>query len=131
MKKMYKFISFIVLLCLLASPVIAENKISKDPVYHVVLVWLKTYRNQERINKIIGATKELKNIPGVLEINAGKVLRSSRVIVDDTFDVGIIMKFASAEDLENYLIHPLHVKIANEVIKPLANRIVVYDTIIK
>ncbi|MBH32752.1 MAG: stress protein [Gammaproteobacteria bacterium] len=131
MKKKYKFISFIVLLCLLTSPVIAENNISKDPVYHVILVWLKTYRNQERINKIIEATKELKNIPGVLEINAGKVLRSSRVIVDDTFDVGIIMKFASSEDLENYLIHPLHVKIANEVIKPLANRVVVYDTIIK
>ena len=80
---------------------------------------------------MIADASQYSNIPAVLEFNAGIVVRSSRVIVDDTFDVGIIMKFASAEDLENYLIHPLHVKIANEVIKPLANRIVVYDTIIK
>ena len=48
-----------------------------------------------RINKIINASKELKNIPGVLEVTTGKVLRSSRVIVDDTFDVSVIIKFAS------------------------------------
>ena len=76
-------------------------------------------------------SKELKNIPGVLEVSTGKVLRSARVIVDDTFDVSIIIKFASKEYLKDYLVHPIHIKIANEVIKPLANKITVYDTIIQ
>ena len=113
------------------TPSFAEEYNTEEQVYHIVLVWLKTYRNEMRINKIIDASKELKNIPGVLEVSTGKVLRSSRVIVDDTFDVSIIIKFASKEYLKDYLVHPIHVKIANEVIKPLANKITVYDTIIQ
>ena len=113
------------------TPIFADEYDNQEEVYHVVLVWLKTYRNEMRINKIMEASRELKNIPGVLEVSTGKVLRSSRVIVDDTFDVSIIIKFASKEYLEDYLIHPIHVKIANEVIKPLANKITVYDTIIQ
>ena len=42
-----------------------------------------------------------------------------------------IIKFASKDYLKDYLVHPIHIKIANEVIKPLANKITVYDTIIQ
>ena len=115
----------------MSTPSFAEEYNTEEQVYHVVLVWLKTYRNEMRINKIIEASKELKNIPGVLEVSTGRVLRSARVIVDDTFDVSIIIKFASKEYLQDYLVHPIHVKIANEVIKPLANKITIYDTIIQ
>ncbi len=131
MKILNKYISVLIVLGLVCSTSYAEKFKNEDPVYHVVLIWLKTYRNEMRINKIINASKELKNIPGVLEVSTGKVLRSARVIVDDTFDVSIIIKFASKEYLKDYLVHPIHIKIANEVIKPLANKIIVYDTIIQ
>lgn len=131
MKKLNKYISIFIILGLTNIPSFADEYKNEDQVYHVVLVWLKTYRNEMRINKIIEASKELKNIPGVLEVSTGKVLRSARVIVDDTFDVSIIIKFASKEYLQDYLVHPIHVKIANEVIKPLANKITIYDTIIQ
>ena len=131
MKILNKYISVLIVLGLVCSTSYAEEFKNEDPVYHVVLIWLKTYRNEMRINKIINASKELKNIPGVLEVSTGKVLRSARVIVDDTFDVSIIIKFASKEYLKDYLVHPIHIKIANEVIKPLANKITVYDTIIQ
>jgi len=131
MKILNKYISILIILGLMCSTSCAEDFKNEDPVYHVVLIWLKTYRNEMRINKIINASKELKNIPGVLEVSTGKVLRSARVIVDDTFDVSIIIKFASKEYLKDYLVHPIHIKIANEVIKPLANKITVYDTIIQ
>ena len=131
MKILNKYISVLIVLGLVCSTSYAEEFKNEDPVYHVVLIWLKTYRNEMRINKIINASKELKNIPGVLEVSTGKVLRSTRVIVDDTFDVSIIIKFASKEYLKDYLVHPIHIKIANEVIKPLANKIIVYDTIIQ
>ena len=131
MKSISKYISIFITLILISLPLKAEEFKNDEPVYHIVLIWLKTYRNEMRINKIINARKELKNIPGVLEVTTGKVLRSSRVIVDDTFDVSVIIKFASKDYLNDYLVHPIHVKIANEVIKPLANKITVYDTVIQ
>ena len=131
MKSISKYISIFITLILVSLPLKAEEFKNDEPVYHIVLIWLKTYRNEMRINKIINASKELKNIPGVLEVTTGKVLRSSRVIVDDTFDVSVIIKFASKDYLNDYLVHPIHVKIANEVIKPLANKITVYDTVIQ
>ena len=131
MKTLNKYIAILIIIGFVTPSCYAEEFVNEKPVYHVVLIWLKTYRNEMRINKIINASKELKNIPGVLEVSTGKVLRSSRVIVDDTFDVSIIIKFASKEYLKDYLVHPIHIKIANEVIKPLANKITVYDTIIQ
>ena len=131
MKTLNKYIAILIITGLTTSSSYAEEFVNEKPVYHVVLIWLKTYRNEMRINKIINASKELKSIPGVLEVSTGKVLRSARVIVDDTFDVSIIIKFASKEYLKDYLVHPIHIKIANEVIKPLANKITVYDTIIQ
>ena len=131
MKSINKYISIFITLILISLPLKAEEFKNDEPVYHIVLIWLKTYRNEMRINKIINASKELKNIPGVLEVTTGKVLRSSRVIVDDTFDVSVIIKFASKDYLNDYLVHPIHVKLANEVLKPLANKIIVYDTVIQ
>ena len=131
MKILNKYIAILLILGFISSAGHTKEFINEEPVYHVVLIWLKTYRNEMRINKIISASKELKNIPGVLEVSTGKVLRSSRVIVDDTFDVSIIIKFASKEYLKDYLVHPIHIKIANEVIKPLANKITIYDSIIQ
>ena len=129
-----KIIYSILIFTILFSPLsLANEYAAKDPVYHVVLVWLKKYRDNNRISKIIEESKVLEKIPGVLSVNPGKVHRSSRVIVDDTFDVGIIIiiKFATAEDLKNYLIHPIHVKLVNNVIKPLANKVLVYDIVVK
>ena len=131
MKSISKYISIFITLILVSLPLKAEEFKNDEPVYHIVLIWLKTYRNEMRINKIINASKELKNIPGVLEVTTGKVLRSPRVIVDDTFDVSVIIKFASKDYLNDYLVHPIHVKLANEVLKPLANKITVYDTVIQ
>ena len=131
MMTLNKYIAILIIFGFTTSSSYAEEFVNEKPVYHVVLIWLKTYRNEMRINKVINASKELKNIPGVLEVSTGKVLRSARVIVDDTFDVSIIIKFASKEYLKDYLVHPIHIKIANEVIKPLANKITVYDTIIQ
>lgn len=126
-----KYIPIFIVIGLINSPSYADEFLDEKPVYHVVLIWLKTYRNEMRINKIINASRELEKIPGVLEVSTGRVLRSARVIVDDTFDVSIIIKFASKDYLKDYLVHPIHIKIANEVIKPLANKITVYDTIIQ
>jgi len=131
MKKLNTYVVIFIIFGFISSSSYSEELKNENPVYHVVLIWLKSYRNEMRINKIINASKKLKEIPGVLEVSAGKVLRSSRIIVDDTFDVSIIIKFASKEHLKDYLVHPIHIKVANDVLKPLANKIIVYDSIIQ
>ena len=97
---MKKYISILIIVGFMISPCHAEDLAKEEPVYHVVLIWLKTYRNEMRINKIINASKELKNIPGVLEVSTGRVLRSSRVIVDDTFDKLLAINVIYFLDLE-------------------------------
>ena len=95
-------------------------------IHHIVLVWLKlsgspTYRKQ-----IINESHQLKKIPGVISVNAGRSLVSDRAIVDHSFDVGIDIAFESTEELNYYLTHSDHVQFV-ERIKPLVERIVVYD----
>lgn len=95
-------------------------------IHHIVLVWLKlsgspTYRAQ-----IIDESKALEKIPGVISVNAGRSLISDREIVDHSFDVGLDITFETRDELNYYLTHPDHVQFV-ERIKPLVERIVVYD----
>ena len=83
MKSISKYLSIFITLILISLPLKAEEFKNDEPVYHIVLIWLKTYRNEMRINKIINASKELKNIPGVLEVTTGKVLRLSLIHISE------------------------------------------------
>jgi len=60
MKKLNKYISIFIILGLTNIPSFADEYKSEDQVYHVVLVWLKTYRNEMRINKLLMQVKNLK-----------------------------------------------------------------------
>jgi len=93
----------------------------------MVFCWLKNPRNTEQIDQVINSSKELAAIPGVIDIVAGKSVPNDRPIVDDSFDVGLVMTFKNNEDLSNYIIHGEHVKRVVEVFQPLCQRIVVYD----
>ncbi len=130
MKKIKKYILILIIFTITASFSYAKDYKNTDLVYHVVLLWLKSYNDEEKISKIIHESKQLRDIPGVLEVSSGKVLKSERVVVDDTFDISIIIKFAAKEYLKDYLVHPIHVKFADEMIKPLVNKITIYDSII-
>ena len=98
-------------------------------VDHVVLVWQKRPGNAADRQAILAATKELRVIPGVKFLDAGTALASDRPIVDDSFDVGLTIRFDSAQSLHAYETHPLHVKKVTEVLKPLSRKILVYDIV--
>ena len=51
---------------------------------------------------------------------------SERLIVDDSFDVGIIIEVEDEERLQEYLDHPIHQKAKKEIL-PTVERILVYD----
>lgn len=62
-------------------------------------------------------------------VRVGSVLPDTRPTVDSSFDVALMMTFTDEAALRAYATHPQHVKIVNEVIKPLVARYVAYDFI--
>ena len=104
-----------------------ENTETRGKLYHVVLCWLKEPKNEVHRQKIIEVTKSFRDIPVVLNAQAGQVIMSDREIVDDSFDVGILIVTKNKEDLQKYLDHPIHQQAKKGVLLPLVERILVYD----
>jgi hypothetical protein len=88
---------------------------------------LKEPGNVEHQERIIEITKSFREIPGVLDAQAGKAVASERSIVDDSFDVGILVVVENKEALEAYLRHPVHDDAKKRILLPLIDRLVVYD----
>ena len=96
-------------------------------VSHVVLMWLKNPGDATAVKKIIEASRQFRQIPGVIDIKAGRPLPSTRPVVDSSYDVGLVMTFQDEGALQAYETHPQHVKAVKEVLRPLAAKIQVYD----
>jgi len=96
-------------------------------VHHVVLAWLAEPGDAGARQKIIAISKSFAAIPGVMHVHAGHVMASERDIVDDSFDIGIIVTFPDRAAMESYLTHPTHTHAVREIINPLVRKIVVYD----
>ena len=73
---------------------------TKPEVTHVVLFWLKEPGNKLHRNNIINASHSFTNIPGVINVKAGEPLPASREVVDDTFDVALVMTFSDKTAFE-------------------------------
>lgn len=98
-------------------------------VQHVVLMWLNEPGNSDARAQLIEASMGLRDIPGVLAVRVGEPLASDRDIVDDSFDVAIVMTLADAVALAAYESHPDHVAAVNEVLRPNVARFLVYDVV--
>ena len=96
---------------------------------HVVVAWLKDHGNAAQRTQLLEAGDKLRTIPGVQQVVMGQCLPSPRPVVDSTFDVAYVMTFADAEHLQQYLVHPTHVQLVKDVLKPLTKRLQVYDLI--
>lgn len=104
---------------------VTYNRIS--PVQHIVLVWLKKPGDLETRRQLIETSKSFKKIPGVIGVSTGTPLQSERPVVDDSFDVAVIITFESREAMQNYQTHPRHTKAVEEVLRPVTDRMVIYD----
>lgn len=98
-------------------------------VDHVVLMWQKRPGNSADRQALLAACAELRVIPGIKFLDTGTALASDRPVVEDSFDVGLTVRFDSAKSLHAYETDPRHLKKVNEVLKPLTKKIVVYDIV--
>ena len=62
-------------------------------INHIVLCWLNQPGNQTDIEAVMKASIELKGILEVDSIVVGQPVPSNRKIVDDSFDVGLVINF--------------------------------------
>ena len=119
---------YLFLLTLLAATGCAGLDSRHDgALQHVVLIWLKDAGDAEQQAKIIEVSKSFWDIPGVLQVQSGKAVASDRGIVDDSFDVGILVVVPDERRLAEYLAHPIHQRARNDVLLPLVEKILVYD----
>ncbi len=119
MKRIFLFF----LISTLSNSVLSETY----GIKHIVLCWLKEPDNLASLNLVMEISRQLKNIAQVDDLVVGKAVASDRNIVDDSFDVGLVMNFRDHQDLEQYLVHEDHVRRVKEVLVPMCQRILVYD----
>ena len=121
-----KYLIGSILLCSFGCITVQQVE-NERAIQHVVLCWLKEPGNAEHRNQIIEISKTFRKMPGVLEVRVGRVIKSDRAIVDDSFDVGILVVVPDAKRLQEYIDHPIHQKAKQEVLLPLVEKVLVYD----
>ena len=95
---------------------------------HVVVCWLKTPGDENARQKLIDASHDfVGRIPGLIRVDAGRVLASTRPSVDSSYDVAIVMTFVDEAALISYGKSPEHQQAVRDVLRPLVDHYVVYD----
>ncbi len=103
---------------------------SPSKVEHVVLIWLKKPGDPAARDQVILEAKKFQaEIREIQHLSVGTPLASERSVVDDSFDVGLVMRFANAADLSVYEKHPVHTQSVTTVLRPLAKKLLVYDIV--
>lgn len=129
-KKAYIFtgILLVTLGAAFSSKVLPHATDTDEPgVYHVILCWLKDPGNDSNREKLIRQTRQLESIPDVISIKVGEMLPSQRPIVDNTYDIGIIMSFKDQKAMNRFLDNPIHQEASQKVLIPLTSKVIVYD----
>ena len=98
-------------------------------VTHVVICYLKQPGDAAARQKLVEASKEFRAIPGVMDVQVGKVLPSTRPIVVNDYDVGLVITYKDVQAMNDYVTHPIHQKAVREILAPLTSKVVVYDFI--
>ncbi len=94
---------------------------------HVVIFWTKPEIPNAADQLLAGAEKYLRPIPGVRSFHVGKMARSHRDVVDQSYQVALNLVFDTKQQQDNYQVHPLHIDFVEKVFKPCCARVVVYD----
>ncbi len=93
---------------------------------HVVIFWTDPANPQAADELLAGMAKHLQPIPGALHFYAGKMVKSHRDVVDQSYQVALSLVFADKQAQDDYQVHPMHLDFV-KACSPLWKRVLVYD----
>ncbi len=97
-------------------------------IEHAVFIWLQRPGNAEDRAQLLRATEDLRRTTGLIRsVKTGTPVPSQRPVVDDTFDLALLMHFDTREKLEAFETHPAHLEAREKTLRPLTRRVVIYD----
>jgi hypothetical protein len=94
---------------------------------HVVIFWTKPEVPNAADELIAGAEKYLRPIPLAKSFHVGRMVKSHRDVVDQSYQVALNLQFDGKPQEEEYQVHPLHLEFVEKAFKPNCSRAVIYD----
>jgi len=94
---------------------------------HVVILWTDPAQPDAAEQVIAGGNKYLKTIPGLTHFHIGKMVGSTRPVVDQTYQVALNTVFVSQQAQDDYQVHPQHLEFIAHCVKPFVKKVTVYD----
>lgn len=94
---------------------------------HVVIFWTKPEVANSTDALLAGAEKYLRPIPGVVSFHVGRMVKSHRDVVDQSYQVALNLQFESKQAQDDYQVHPQHLEFVEHAFKPNCARALIYD----
>lgn len=94
---------------------------------HVVIFWTKPELPNAANALIEGAEQYLRPIPLAKSFHVGRMVPSTRPVVDQSYQVALNLTFEDKAAEAAYQVHPLHIEFVEKVFKPNCQRATVYD----
>lgn len=94
---------------------------------HIVIFWADPSHPNAADELMEGANKYLKDIPGIQHFHVGRMARSERPVVDQTYHVALNIVFPDKKTQDAYQVHPQHVEFVEKIFKRVCTKAVVYD----
>ena len=94
---------------------------------HVVIFWTKPEIANAADLLIAGAEKYLRPIPLAKSFHVGRMVKSERSVVDQSYQVALNIQFDGKQQEQEYQVHPMHLEFVEKAFRPNCNRVVVYD----
>lgn len=94
---------------------------------HVVVFWTDPKNPNAADELLAAAKKELQGLPGIMMFHAGKMVGSTRPVVEQSYQVALNMTFATAKAQDDYQVHPKHVAFVEKYVKTLVTKVIIYD----
>lgn len=94
---------------------------------HVVIFWTDPANPTAADQLLAGCHEYLKDIPGVIQYHAGKMVGSHRPVVDQSYQVALNLIFPDKQAQDDYQIHPRHVEFVEKIFKKVCVKATIYD----
>lgn len=124
--------SVVALLALAACQAPGVPEPAAGQIEHIVLIWMKDPNDAVMKQRLIDTSRSLpRQIGGIVALSIGEALPSDREVVDDSFDLALVMRFVDRQALAAYGVHPVHQQAVAEVLMPAVARFVVHDVVVR